>query len=370
MKKVLMIHTALAPYRVDFFNDAARQIPWFRLFFLLGEMPCHHIPFEDFDVHFEYTIGTRKKFKKWAPLRVAIHVLPSLVKAVFKQRPGVIITSEFGLLTLLLALYCRLSGTKHVAFTDASLDNMLYDSGRKLRRELVLKMSNGLIVCNPAAKEYFQSRLPYRVESVEILQKETGFIRCLQDSVPAANEYIEKYHLSGKKVVLFVGRLVGVKNLPALIQAFTQVEDNCAVLVLVGSGVLEGELRTLVENSGIANRVIFTGAQRREKLWAWYLIGGLFVLPSVSEPFGAVVNEALLAGMPVLCSKYAGASCLIKAGFNGAVFNPDDAAGFARSLVDWVGDVPRVIRCESVRSSLMQLRYDDVVARFVEVCRG
>ncbi len=365
-----MIHTALAPYRVDFFNDAARQIPGFHVFFLLGEMPCHHIPFEDFDVHFKYTIGTRKIFKKWAPLRVAIRVLPSLAKVVFKQRPGVVITSEFGLLTLLLALYCRLSGTKHVAFTDASLDNMLCDSGRRLRRELVLKMSNGLIVCNPAAKEHFQSRLPYRVESVEILQKETGFMRCLQDSILVANEYIEQYHLSSKKVVLFVGRLVGVKNVPALVQAFAQVEDKCAVLVLVGSGVLEGELRTLVENLGIAHRVVFTGAQRREKLWAWYLIGGLFVLPSVSEPFGAVVNESLLAGMPVLCSKYAGASCLIKEGCNGAIFNPDDAAEFALSLVDWVEAVPRVVRRESVRSSLMQIRYDDVVARFVEVCQG
>jgi glycosyltransferase involved in cell wall biosynthesis len=370
MKKILIIHTALPPYRVDFFNDVARQIPGLHIFFLLGEMPCHHIPFEAFDVHFEYTIGTRKRFKQWEPLRVAIRVLPSLVKTVIKQQPGIVITSEFGVLTLLMALYCRLFRIRHIAFTDASLDNMLNDRGRKLRRELVLKMTNGLIVCNSYAKEHFQSRLPYKVESIEILQKEAVFISGLRDSVPVANEYIQQYHLLGKKVLLFVGRLVGEKNIPALIRAFARLDDDCAVLVLVGSGVLEGELRSLVETLDIANRVVFTGAQRRERLGAWYLLGGLFVLPSISEPFGAVVNEALLAGMPVLCSKYAGAACLIKEGCNGEVFNPDDAAGFARSLVSWAEELPKVVRCESVRNSLMQHRYDDVVTKFVEVCRG
>lgn len=55
---------------------------------------------------------------------------------------------------------------------------------------------------------------------------------------------------------------------------------------------------------------------------AWYNIGHLFVLPSIYEPFGAVVNEALAAGCFVLCSVYAGSSTLINEN-NGILFRPD-----------------------------------------------
>jgi len=48
-----------------------------------------------------------------------------------------------------------------------------------------------------------------------------------------------------------------------------------------------------------------------QQLHAWYLCSSGFVLPSIYEPFGAVVDEALIFGLKVLCSKYAGSSYLI-----------------------------------------------------------
>jgi glycosyltransferase involved in cell wall biosynthesis len=371
MGRVLIIHPALAPYRADFFNDVAQKIPGLHLFFLLEHMVGQPISLGDFEVNYDYTIGIRGKQNVYRPLIVAVRALPALIKTVFKQRPETIVTNEFGLISILMALYCRLSGTRHIAWTDDSLDNILQcGRGRKLRRDFVLRLSDRLIVCNISVRDYFRARLSCPVESVEILQKEPVFRQGLQRSVPVANEYIERYQLHGKKIVLFVGRLVEVKNIPALIAAFTLLRDEKAILVLAGSGVLENSLRELVAKHNLTDRVIFTGHLRGEALYAWFLLGGLFVLPSTFEPFGAVVNEALLTGMPVLCSKYAGATCLIEENDNGAVFDPIDSVSFESRLSAWMEKAQPVGVVGIMRSSLMKIRYEDAVAGFVAVCHG
>jgi len=58
-----------------------------------------------------------------------------------------------------------------------------------------------------------------------------------------------------------------------------------------------------------------------QQLHAWYLCSSGFVLPSIYEPFGAVVDEALIFGLKVLCSKYAGSSYLIN-NEKGILFDP------------------------------------------------
>lgn len=368
MGRVLIIQPALAPYRVDFFNDVAKQIPNTHFFFYRRQMISQPILIDDYDTTFDYSIGVASKFKKWRPLIRFFRVFYALLQTLFKQRPCVIVTNEFSLITIFLALYCRIAGKQHVAWTDDSLDNVKQSSFfRKIRRAFVLNLSNGLVVCNPNVRDHFQRRLACKVESVELLQKESVFGCLLQGAIPRANEYIEQYHLIEKKVVLFVGRLVEVKNLPSLLSAFANFDDDQTMLVLVGSGELDDELCSVVEKCGISDRVIFTGRQCGEALYAWYLIARLFVLPSVSERFGAVVNEALLAGMPVLCSKYAGASCLIKNGINGAVVDPDNIAALSRILSEWIKKIDPVPDRIRLRDSLMCLDYQDSVDKFVKM---
>lgn len=369
MGKILIIQPALAPYRVDFFNDVAIQLSRVHFFFLMPQMISQPVCLDDFEFKADFTVGVKRVFKKWNPTLISILALPPLIRALWRVRPEAIVTNEFGFLTFLIVLYCKIMRLRHIAWTDDSLDNTLQCGWfRKLRRGFILRFSDHFMVCNPSVRDYFQACLPYQVESVEILQKEPVFRRGLRRSVPVANGYIERYHLQGRKVVLFVGRLAEVKNLPALITAFANVHDERAVLVLAGSGMLEKALRALVAKHNISDRVIFAGYQRAESLWAWYLIGELFVLPSKSERFGAVVNEALLAGMPVLCSKYAGARCLIDEGFNGTVFNPDDKIAFVKNLSFWLARARKVISCKSIPNSLMRLCYEDVVNKFVAIC--
>ena len=77
---------------------------------------------------------------------------------------------------------------------------------------------------------------------------------------------------------------------------------------------------------------IFTGWLEGERLAAWYNLADVFVLPSLVEPFGAVVNDALAAGCFCLVSGRCGSACLVRRGWNGELFDPEDESGLASLL--------------------------------------
>lgn len=101
--------------------------------------------------------------------------------------------------------------------------------------------------------------------------------------------------------ILSVGRFKAVKNHPLLLEAFAQIPDTQARLMLVGTGENEAELRTLAERLGVASRVIFAGFQADPA--AFYESADLFVLSSNNEGFGNVIVEALGAGVPVVSTR-------------------------------------------------------------------
>ncbi len=112
----------------------------------------------------------------------------------------------------------------------------------------------------------------------------------------------------GDKVVLFVGRLTVQKGLWHLLQAAREVilRDPSVRFVIIGSGPDMVHLINLSIDLGIADKVIFTGRIPDEELLAAYRVADVFVMPSVSEPFGIVALEAMAAGKPVIVSKSSG----------------------------------------------------------------
>ncbi len=103
----------------------------------------------------------------------------------------------------------------------------------------------------------------------------------------------------GRRIVLFVGRLVYYKGADILVQAMNGVDAD---MVLIGEGPLEGDLRTLAAQTGVARRATFLAPQDDQELLAWYRAADVFCLPSVarSEAFGLVQIEAHAAGTPVV----------------------------------------------------------------------
>lgn len=120
--------------------------------------------------------------------------------------------------------------------------------------------------------------------------------------------YLSKMKQQGYKVVASVGRLTIQKGLTHLLRSFKMVveKEPKTLLLVVGSGDQYYELLELSAELGIAKNIVFTEFQRGKKYRDAYAIADLFVMPSVSEPFGLTPLEAIGYGTPVLISKQSG----------------------------------------------------------------
>jgi len=121
------------------------------------------------------------------------------------------------------------------------------------------------------------------------------------------------------KVLLFVGRLGKEKNIFFLMESFKILTNSMGniVLVLVGGGPEEEELRDKAVELGIETKVVFTGTLSPEDVINCYASASLFVFPSVTETQGIVIAEAKAAGLPVVAIKAYGVSEMVEDGVDG-----------------------------------------------------
>lgn len=114
----------------------------------------------------------------------------------------------------------------------------------------------------------------------------------------------------GRKIVLYAGRITIQKGPEYFIRAAKRVLEHYpnAVFVVAGSGDMEHQVMMEAAYLGISDKVIFTGFLRGDDLNAIYQSADLYVMPSISEPFGITPLEALANNTPVLISKQSGVS--------------------------------------------------------------
>ena len=124
---------------------------------------------------------------------------------------------------------------------------------------------------------------------------------------------------------LFVGALRPQKGVQHLLRAVPIVADRVPDVrfILVGDGPERQRLESMAEALGLRGKVQFEGRQPREQLARYYQSAFLSVVPSLSEPQGIVVLEALACGVPVVGSNVGGIPEMVQHGVNGLlVFSP------------------------------------------------
>ena len=119
---------------------------------------------------------------------------------------------------------------------------------------------------------------------------------------------------SNRKVVLYVGRLSVPKGIDNLIRAFKIVskKNDDALLYIIGEGPELSNLINLSINLDLSDKVIFLGRVPDAEMEMLYSIANVFVMPSVSEPFGIVALEAIASNVPTIVSSQSGVSEIIK----------------------------------------------------------
>ncbi|QSR86413.1 glycosyltransferase family 4 protein [Candidatus Methylacidiphilum infernorum] len=134
-------------------------------------------------------------------------------------------------------------------------------------------------------------------------------------------------------VVLFVGRLVEEKKPLVLLEAFKKVvRERNAWLLFVGEGPLKERIQEISQKEAIPN-VVTAGFLDQKELPKAYTAADIFVLPSVRDTWGLVVNEAMNFGLPVIVSSLVGcARDLVREGKNGFIFPAGDTHSLSLCL--------------------------------------
>ena len=134
-------------------------------------------------------------------------------------------------------------------------------------------------------------------------------------------------------VVLFTGKLIAVKRPLDLLMAFSKVSRKVkSALVFVGAGPLRDELEEYVRAHNLQH-VYFMGFQNQTDIPKFYSLADVFVLPSNSETWGLVVNEAMCFGLPIVLSDCVGAGGnLVEEEANGLIYPVGDTDILAKRL--------------------------------------
>ncbi|TSD66989.1 glycosyltransferase family 4 protein [Inquilinus sp. KBS0705] len=149
--------------------------------------------------------------------------------------------------------------------------------------------------------------------------------------------YKENKPLNNKSI-LCVARLVPVKNLDNLLKAWKIVEQSNTgyQLNIIGSGQQHDYLQSIHASLNL-NSVSFLGNVDNAGIAKHYYYSDALILPSLSETWGLVVNEAMAAGLPILLSNKVNAiSSLLKENFNGYSFAPLDINGMANTILRYI----------------------------------
>lgn len=151
-------------------------------------------------------------------------------------------------------------------------------------------------------------------------------------------EFDEKYNLKGKKIVLFVGRLVKEKGVQVLIRAAKEYLDKDILVIISGNGSYENTLKDLASGSENIRFLPHLG----KKIIDFYIHSDVVCVPSVwPEALGLVILEAMAAKTPVIASNIGGIPSVIRNGENGILVKPNDPEELANAINDIQSDYRR-----------------------------
>ncbi len=152
---------------------------------------------------------------------------------------------------------------------------------------------------------------------------------------------VPKYGIGDERIVLFVGQLLPIKNIKAIIESIPYVTNRLkgnkskVRFIIVGDGPERMKMEGLASNLKVTEYITFTGRIPFGdlELKEWYGISDIFVLPSFSEGKPVAIFEAMSGGCAIISSNVDGIPEQVKNGVNGYLIDPTTPGDFAKKLL-------------------------------------
>lgn len=362
MKKILIFHPYLAPYRIDVYNRLAQKAQIDVL--LTGcQSEIKGLGFNLENVN-KLALFNYEYYNKgfW----IGRHLISSIYyKKITNIKPDIILSHELGINTLMAICFKKIF--KYKIFTtidDSPTMAKQYKRSRNYLRKFVFSHIDGALTVNPEVRDFLSLKyknLKCQFLYFPIIQDDVILAKKIEASKNISQKYIEQFNLKNKKILLFVGRLESIKSPDKLLEIYHKyIDKKESILIIVGGGSLYEKLAEYIQTNHLESNVKLTGALTGEFLYAWYYLAHIFILPSSFEPFGAVVNEALIAGCQTLVSNKVGSSCLINNN-NGKVFDLDETNQFKDDISELLSKVTTEKEHQSLMPKTFNSFFNDLI---------
>jgi len=262
------------------------------------------------------------------------HFTPGILWHLLIFRPDVVVSNEMGLRTLIALGYGTFFGSPVWVWWGGTLHTERgVGLAKRFVRGIISRWAKNWISYGRSSTEYL---LKLRISRDRILE--------IQNSADERRFVFESeaaFQFEPKPVLLHVGQFTRRKGVDLLLRAAAAVQGAGLrfSLVFVGGGPEKRAAEELAKELGLEN-VHFQPSRPPADMPSVYRSADALIFPTLEDVWGLVANEAVLSGLPVLCSKYAG--CAEELFGEESIFDPEDPQDFAAKLREAVaGKLPR-----------------------------
>ena len=311
MTRLLIIETVWSPYSHARFTAIAKHIKDMQLtvFFQNSDAKYRKWDAEITDSLYKMVFLKNIGIPVSANTAFVCNINYNIYQEIKKHNPDRIIATGWdSFATLMAIVYAKKHGKEIILWTESTIhEDSFIRKTSLLYVKFILRFFDGFISAGTAAAEYLRflgvrKNIEHFYNSVDV----DHFLTQGQRSLQEKRILREKIGVrNSSRVIVFSGRLVAIKCVDLLITAFLQVKEKFQdiELLIIGYGPEEQKLKKM---AGVNSGIHFLGHQGIDEIPKLYGISDILVLPSISEPWGLVVNEAMACGCAIIVSDKCG----------------------------------------------------------------
>jgi glycosyltransferase involved in cell wall biosynthesis len=371
--KLAVLTNILTPYRIPLFAAMGARVEGLRVFVMAKreenrdwELP--QIPFD-----WQVLPGWHVRLPG-AP--VSVHLNRGVGRALRRFDPDVVLSGGFAPANLAAWLYC---GKRRRAFVNwgelSAIDLTMVSAPKRALRRVMIAGGDAAIASSSEARRVF---LHYGARSESVLTAvmpiDVELFHNRARSYRQTQAFaVERARFPGA-VLLSIGRLVDSKGWPELLAMYAEIlrRRPDTSLLIVGDGPQRAAYEAAVRARGWRN-VRFTGFQQSDEVARYLALADVFVFPTLADPFGAVLGEAMAAELAVVASIHAAATLdLVEDGRTGWRIDPRDIGASAATIERVLEMSAEQRRALGTRAYLQVKKFDIVptAAAMVDFMRG